>query len=192
MACLLARSASGAKRTRGFFWTVSDAADAVLKSTARPTAPKPARSKSKRAASPRHRRPCRRDRKRHVSVEFGAVSKPYTELAEISVNRRTAAAQEAHQQPYQQERKNQRQNEINHDGAAHDAMTDASASAVSFHILTHVISSRHEKRLHLSRASIVKYVPAEVRPRISPTLRQPGSALRRASFPAFLPRACTR
>jgi hypothetical protein len=43
-------------------------------------------------------------------------------------------------------------------------MTDASASAVSFHILTHVISSRHEKRLHLSRASIVKYVPAEVRP----------------------------
>jgi hypothetical protein len=36
-----------------------------LKSTARPTAPKFARSKSKRAASARHRRPCRRDRKRH-------------------------------------------------------------------------------------------------------------------------------
>jgi hypothetical protein len=36
-----------------------------LKSTARPTAPKFGRSKSKRAASARHRRPCRRDRKRH-------------------------------------------------------------------------------------------------------------------------------
>jgi hypothetical protein len=36
-----------------------------LKSTARPTAPKRGRSKSKRAASARHQRPCRRDRKRH-------------------------------------------------------------------------------------------------------------------------------
>src|SRR5215472_8052783 len=36
-----------------------------LKSTARPTAPKFARSRSKRAASARHQRPCRRDRKRH-------------------------------------------------------------------------------------------------------------------------------
>jgi hypothetical protein len=36
-----------------------------LKSTARPTAPKLGRSKSKRAASARHQPPCTRDRKRH-------------------------------------------------------------------------------------------------------------------------------
>jgi hypothetical protein len=44
------------------------------------------------------------------------------------------------------------------------SMTKAPRPASAMMRKSHVISSRHEKQLHLSRASIAKYVPGEVRP----------------------------
>jgi hypothetical protein len=83
-----------------------------LKSTAEPTAPKLGRSKSKRAASARHQRPRRRDRKRHGGRNdafFSEAKSPPRKLIVLRpISRRADFGNTCspHQQPHIQAKRN--------------------------------------------------------------------------------------
>jgi hypothetical protein len=83
-----------------------------LKSTAGPIAPKLGRSRSKRAASARHRRPCRRDRTRHGGRNdafFSEAKSPSRKLIVLRpISRRADFGNTCspHQQPHIQAKRN--------------------------------------------------------------------------------------